>query len=114
MVKYLKIDVIIPNKKSFYDNIHVIVKGFVKFQAPWKELKPLTMDKPVGQVGVFSKSSWHAHIEAMAHPYQTAKFIVRNSQALTRLKNNWLLFLTTGSFLFFFANMYLHDNINAS
>ena len=33
MVKYLKIDVIIPNKKSFYDNIHVIVKGFVKFQA---------------------------------------------------------------------------------
>ena len=33
MVKDLKIDVIIPNTKGCYDNTHVIVQGFVKFQA---------------------------------------------------------------------------------
>ena len=32
MVKYLKIEVIIPNKKGCYDNMHVIDQGFVKFQ----------------------------------------------------------------------------------
>ena len=33
MVKDLKIDVIIPKKKGCYDYMHVIVQGFVKFQA---------------------------------------------------------------------------------
>ena len=72
MVKDLKIDVIIPNKKGCYDNTHVIVQGFVKFQA-----RIMTMEGAeainvgiaswivMGRHRVFSKSAWHAHIDLL-------------------------------------------------